>query len=461
MQVMFNSQERTLREIVNLAASSGWKIIKVTKTAGSLFGYLVAVPVPVPILERDAQASLPLSELEAKEGYVAGVDVPERSIYDKRYRDDLEVGLDMERVSSRCGTPTFGSNTHLSSMEEALMRFGGGIMRPKSIARSFSVPSKPPAPTSLKPALSLAPSSALKKKRPSPLSVPPVQIQSSPSPVHSSPSWKPLSNSASPRRDLLPVLTATVSQSPPPQIIKRRMSLANLRPTHSQDEPLPPVPSLPSSTFRHPPPSPLSPLYPASPSGSRRPSHSQMQLSQVSTTNKQAQSSPPHCIAKTGLAASPIPSMIPVRAVAEPSSPSHNMLHPKSAAMIPLPRQEGSVISRRASNAHLSSQSMTAARKRSGTVIGHFGGKYGGESAGSKPTGPNISDGRFSGISGLTKSGTVLRFEDDRKGYVRGRAVSTTATQSPSPHSVVGSFSVLEAASRIDRGEFTQPPPSP
>lgn len=52
MQVMFNSQERTLREIVALASSSGWKVIRVTKTAASLFGHIVAVPVAIPIQNR-------------------------------------------------------------------------------------------------------------------------------------------------------------------------------------------------------------------------------------------------------------------------------------------------------------------------------------------------------------------------------------------------------------------------
>jgi hypothetical protein len=44
-EVMFNSQERTLREIVELAVSAGWKVVKVTRDLGSLFGYTIAVPV--------------------------------------------------------------------------------------------------------------------------------------------------------------------------------------------------------------------------------------------------------------------------------------------------------------------------------------------------------------------------------------------------------------------------------
>ncbi|KAF9043854.1 S-adenosyl-L-methionine-dependent methyltransferase, partial [Hymenopellis radicata] len=44
MQATFNGQERTLREIITLAASAGWKVVRVTKAPGSLFGHIVAVP---------------------------------------------------------------------------------------------------------------------------------------------------------------------------------------------------------------------------------------------------------------------------------------------------------------------------------------------------------------------------------------------------------------------------------
>ncbi|KAH9942675.1 hypothetical protein B0H21DRAFT_520593 [Amylocystis lapponica] len=48
MQVTFNAQERTLREIAALALSAGWRIIQVTRAEGSLFGHIVAVPVEIP-----------------------------------------------------------------------------------------------------------------------------------------------------------------------------------------------------------------------------------------------------------------------------------------------------------------------------------------------------------------------------------------------------------------------------
>lgn len=44
MQVMFNAQERTLREIMALTRSAGWRVIKVTRRQGSCFGHIVAVP---------------------------------------------------------------------------------------------------------------------------------------------------------------------------------------------------------------------------------------------------------------------------------------------------------------------------------------------------------------------------------------------------------------------------------
>ncbi|KAJ7833342.1 hypothetical protein B0H14DRAFT_2800983, partial [Mycena olivaceomarginata] len=41
MQVTFNGQERTLREIVALALSAGWKVVRLTKAPGSLSGHIV------------------------------------------------------------------------------------------------------------------------------------------------------------------------------------------------------------------------------------------------------------------------------------------------------------------------------------------------------------------------------------------------------------------------------------
>jgi hypothetical protein len=51
MQVTFNAKERTLREIVALALSAGWKVTKVTKAQG----HILAVPVDISVHEDDDQ----------------------------------------------------------------------------------------------------------------------------------------------------------------------------------------------------------------------------------------------------------------------------------------------------------------------------------------------------------------------------------------------------------------------
>ena len=48
MRTMFNSQERTLREMVALALTGGWKVVDSVLEEGSLFGHITAVPVEIP-----------------------------------------------------------------------------------------------------------------------------------------------------------------------------------------------------------------------------------------------------------------------------------------------------------------------------------------------------------------------------------------------------------------------------
>ncbi|KAI0946796.1 hypothetical protein AcW1_010153 [Taiwanofungus camphoratus] len=62
MRCTFNSQERTLRELAALTRTAGWRIVQVTRAEGSLFGYIVAVPVEIPSSTLAALAgSLPQS----------------------------------------------------------------------------------------------------------------------------------------------------------------------------------------------------------------------------------------------------------------------------------------------------------------------------------------------------------------------------------------------------------------
>jgi hypothetical protein len=131
MQVMFNSQERTLREIVTLASSAGWKVVKVTKAPGSLFGHITAVPTNIPIQQKRARAGSGSAFFEAASISAAKLNdskIVEDDEEERRYRGEMEI---IERASSRCGTPTFGSRMELSSVEEALTRFGGGVIRPR------------------------------------------------------------------------------------------------------------------------------------------------------------------------------------------------------------------------------------------------------------------------------------------------------------------------------------------
>lgn len=48
MRVMFNAQERTLRELTALTLTAGWKVVQVTRAEGTLFGNVVAVPIDIP-----------------------------------------------------------------------------------------------------------------------------------------------------------------------------------------------------------------------------------------------------------------------------------------------------------------------------------------------------------------------------------------------------------------------------
>ncbi|KAF8177530.1 hypothetical protein K438DRAFT_1978507 [Mycena galopus ATCC 62051] len=103
MQVTFNGQERTLREIVALALSAGWKVVRVTKAPGSLFGHIVAVPIVASVPpQRRVRAG---SGSAFSNVGVGGAVNPGLGV------SGVEAGqMEMvERASSRCGTPTFGS----------------------------------------------------------------------------------------------------------------------------------------------------------------------------------------------------------------------------------------------------------------------------------------------------------------------------------------------------------------
>jgi hypothetical protein len=415
MQVMFNSQERTLREIVALAASSGWKVVRVTKTAASLFGHIVAVPAAIPIQTRARAGSdsafFDATAAGAKARIPQNLNEHNNATIDeeKRYRDDMQT---IERASSRCGTPTFGSRMELSSVEEALAKFGGGGIRSKGLRGGPSV-STFAKRSALKPAVSLT-----LKKKPSPLSVPP-------------PRSPPLS---SPRHDQ--------SLSPAgPALVKRRLSLAQLRPQSQNGPQALSIAQPPSSATRQLPPlSPMSPRHSTHTPLSRRPSHAQ--LPQVGHSHSPSQSQAPQIP----------PSLIPVRSVVEPVTPISHQRHPTPIMTSSRKDSPRPILTRRSSYAQLP---QVPSRKRSGTVIGpllqtsNLNTGFGAEMPGNSGLILGGSDSSRCGTGGAL-GGAVLRFETE----IDDRDRVSTRPQSP----VIGGVSVLAAAARIERGDFSQPP---
>ena len=427
MQVMFNSQERTLREIVALAASSGWKVVRVTKTATSLFGHIVAVPTDILIQKRARAGSGSAFFDKAIVG--AKTRIPQKLNdepitnaaieKEKRYRDDMQT---IERASSRCGTPTFGSRMELSSVEEALAKFGGGVIRSKGLRGGPSV-------STFANRSALKPAAYLTLKKPSPLSV--LPLRRSP-PLHS-----PTGKLGSPRHDQ--------SQSPAgPTLIQRRLSLAQIRPQSQQGPQSSPQPPL-SATRQLLPLSPMSPRHSTLPPLSRRPSH--VQLSQVGHSHSQSQSQVPPVL----------PSLIPVRS--EPVTPVSRQEHQRHATPVIASSRRDSprpILTRRSSSYALLPQ--VPSRKRSGTVIvpliqtSNLNTGFGAEMPGNSGLIMGVSGGgggSRGGTSGGALGGAVLQFEVEQE-----RGEGSTRPQSPA----VGGVSVLAAAARIERRDFSRPP---
>ena len=407
MQVMFNSQERTLREIVALAASSGWKVVKVTKTATSLFGHIVAVPTDI-LIQKRARGGSGSSFFDAA---IAGAKtkIPQKLNEpisnatideEKRYRDDMQT---IERASSRCGTPTFGSRMELSSVEEALAKFGGGVIRSKGL--------KGPSASSFANRSALKPAASVTLKKPSPLSVPP--LRRSP-PLHS-----PTGKLGSPRHGQ--------SQSPAgPTLIQRRLSIAQLRPQSQQGPQSLSQPPL--SATRHLPLTPMSPRHSIHPPLSRRPSHAQ--LSQVGHSHSHSQSQAPPVL----------PSLIPVRS--EPVTPQRH-----ASLVIDSSRRDSPRPRRSSSYAQLPE---VPTRKRSGTVImpliqtSNMNAGLGTEIPGNS----SLIMGGSTGVGAL--GGAVLQFEMGQE--------SGEGSTRPQPSAVVGGVSVLAAAAQIEQRDFSQFP---
>ncbi|KAF9044375.1 hypothetical protein BJ165DRAFT_1612036 [Panaeolus papilionaceus] len=347
MQTMFNAQERTLREMVILAASSGWKIIRVSRTPGSLFGYMVGVPVDIPpqpaedVLVKDNSKCTPsstqdkVSQQANKKGKTyEGLDMDHRRKAhvlegERKYREELKIA---ERAGSRCGTPTFGSRMRLSSVEEAFTRFSGRILRPKAtvpVANAVSgsgVKTSTTKPPSMRASITLPPLNTqmrAMRKKPSPLSVPP------PHPLHGY------------GAGILQAHGQFLPQSPPPTASLSGMS----SPTRKLSVPDSASPSPRRTAFLHVPPvatgANSSAVGSTTPSG--RPGHIGTIRRGVSMANLRSPSQGQGRVSQPGSPPPPVP-------LNKPLLPPHSPITQRTASL----PQTGKTLPRRASHAHLS-----------------------------------------------------------------------------------------------------------
>ncbi|KAF8629507.1 hypothetical protein AX17_005633 [Amanita inopinata Kibby_2008] len=336
MQVAFNSRERTLRDIVELTNSAGWKVVRIAKAEGSLFGHLTAIPTLIP--PRCCES--PAINETGPEHYCnekASIVPRQRPPVDME-KNDMEVA---GRAISRCGTPTFGSSTTLPSLEEAIAKFGGRATKsrlPALSGRWMNRASNVANPAAQKPGK--PPTS---KKKPSPLSVPPPLSSSFPSPVR---------NICSPK---------VVETSPTPRVHHLRQPSARFETDKAEN---------PSATHAHVTTSPKSSRYtvirvqsptPCQPTLSRRASHAHLSPKSGSNSShplitrraSHAQLYKP-CISP----APPLPSSIPIRVIQDPVSPApRRRAVPSSPAAMP----QTPILRRQASHAFLTQPARTRA----------------------------------------------------------------------------------------------------
>ncbi|CCM07183.1 uncharacterized protein FIBRA_09524 [Fibroporia radiculosa] len=147
MRAVFNSQERTLRELVALTARAGWNIVQITRAEGSLFGHIIAVPVDVPpesmtFLDNPLPGSIAVKadgdrRCEAKpkgphmgDTFCSFVDLPSEETVRKGVR------------ASR-GT-VYGWQARASSWKQRLVRRSSAIWRERKGSTASTVPPVPP-----------------------------------------------------------------------------------------------------------------------------------------------------------------------------------------------------------------------------------------------------------------------------------------------------------------------------
>ena len=328
MQVAFNAQERTVKEIITLARSAGWRVVRVAKAEGSHFGHITALPAEIPPGDG---GSVPGNSTGGGGG--DGEAYPTVTM-----RAPPEMGKTQREIAgraiSRCGTPTFGSSTLLPSLEETIAKFRGKASKSRLPALSARWTSKTNVANSPKTEHPSAP-----KKRPSPLSVlspsPAIKIFSSPKPrvIPSSHARQPSQSNSGPQADApstKQVMDTSTLKSPWYPV--RRESPHPQQPTLSQcTSHVQLVPKVVPSTPR--------------PAITRRASHAQLCKPCLSP-------------------APPLPSSIPVRIVPEPVSPISGR-SPATVSGRKTPASKSPAVRRRASCANLTPPS----RSRASSVL--------------------------------------------------------------------------------------------
>ncbi|KAF8664228.1 hypothetical protein AX16_000790 [Volvariella volvacea WC 439] len=255
MQVTFNAQERTLREVVSLTASAGWKVKKVTRVAGSLFGHIIAVPTVIPsktavLSAANSDQMSPNLQATSTATQIGRPNVLENNT---NYTDS-------GNAYSRSGTPTFCSRTILPRAAASKLHGQKGSDIGKSRIPTFKMGN--PIPLRKRP-LPTVPTVQARTQTPGPGKAAIITPTGTPANMHSTPTpllrnrrlsnalkLSPVGVPLSPSSPMQPNPTS-VTGSSAHQVVRRRASHAGLpflrSKTSSPVPPVPPVPALPST----------------------------------------------------------------------------------------------------------------------------------------------------------------------------------------------------------------------
>jgi hypothetical protein len=294
----------------------------VAKAEGSHFGHITALPAEIP--PGDGGSNVNSSTGAGDEDAEACPAVLRRAPPEMGEMQREIAG----RAISRCGTPTFGSRTSLPSLEETTTKFGGKASKSRLPALSSRWASKTNSAIYPKTENSPAP-----KKRPSPLSVPPLSILPPSSPANKNfCSPKPRIVPSSHARQLSQSNTRAQDDAPSAKQGIDTSALKSPRYPVRRESPSPRQPAL-SKCTSHAQLVPKAVPSPSRPVITRRASHAQLYKPCLSP-------------------APPLPSSIPVRIAQEPMTPVSSR-SPATVSGLKTPTTRSPAVRRRSSCANL------------------------------------------------------------------------------------------------------------